>query len=115
MLISPEKITIYLAIVLSYRTIYPENIAQFLLFYGTLSDSLYRARKKKNLNSSLSFGQAALVPFACLGPLFACLKTHSHQDINRFKSCLYIEHGLNLFSLYTVEVAYSTLLIAATK
>ena len=26
--------------VLSYRTIYPENIAQFLIFYRTLSDGL---------------------------------------------------------------------------
>ena len=31
---------IYLVIVLSYRTSYPENIAQFFIFYGTLSDSL---------------------------------------------------------------------------
>ena len=26
--------------VLSYRTIYPQNIAQFLIFYRTLSDGL---------------------------------------------------------------------------
>ena len=26
--------------VLSYRTIYPKNIAQFLIFYRTLSDGL---------------------------------------------------------------------------
>ena len=38
--------------------------------------------------SPASFGQVALIPFACLGLLFACLKTHSHQDVNMFKSCL---------------------------
>ena len=82
----------------------------------TLSDSRTGLEKKKlEFKLVLWVSSCTVVPFACLGPLFACLKTHSHQDINRFKSCLYVEHGLNLFSLYTVEVAYSTLLIAATK
>ena len=37
MLISPEKNSIiYHVIALSYRTIYPENITQFLTFYRTL-------------------------------------------------------------------------------
>ena len=31
---------IYAIIILSYRTIYPENIAQFRIFYRTLSDGL---------------------------------------------------------------------------
>ena len=41
MKISPKKNhVIYCIIVLSYHGIYPENIAQFLIFYRTLSDGL---------------------------------------------------------------------------
>ena len=35
-----KKSHIYCIIVLSYHTIYPENIAQFLIFYHILSDGL---------------------------------------------------------------------------
>ena len=38
--LAPKNRIIYRIIVLSYRTIYLENIAQFLIFYFTLSDGL---------------------------------------------------------------------------
>ena len=48
MLVSPEKNRIiYHVIVLSYCTIYPENIAQFLIFYHTLSDGLVRGEGRR--------------------------------------------------------------------
>ena len=43
----------YRIIVLSYRTIHPENIAQFRIFYHTLSDGLQRARAREKTKGDI--------------------------------------------------------------